>query len=221
MRSAVVQTERINLSFYLRLFSFPFGKQLAATRGMINSTRELIQPRRRRQQKPPQICIFDNEKQYLCTLCTCIFHLLTFWRRSRSFYEVKWPVLLLCGRREHMMTDWFQFNSRMVRTHFLSKMTLNNRKMIAETRSYIFRWRSRSRRRRVSLSSLLTHLRPKGHKNIFCHFFWRQEKVCKLSHIRRQRVENEKWQNITRSHFFAHVRVRLWHSRPGNDDVDQ
>ena len=26
----------------------------------------------------PQICIFDNEKQYFCTLCTCIFHLLTF-----------------------------------------------------------------------------------------------------------------------------------------------
>ena len=25
-----------------------------------------------------QICIFDNEKQYFCTLCTCIFHLLTF-----------------------------------------------------------------------------------------------------------------------------------------------
>jgi len=28
--------------------------------------------------KTPQICIFDNEKQYLCTLCTCIFHFLTF-----------------------------------------------------------------------------------------------------------------------------------------------
>ena len=39
------------------------------------------------------------------TLCSCTFHLLTFWRRSRSFYEVKWPVLQLCGRREHMMTN--------------------------------------------------------------------------------------------------------------------
>ena len=28
--------------------------------------------------KTPQICIFDNEKQYFCTHCTCIFHLLTF-----------------------------------------------------------------------------------------------------------------------------------------------
>ena len=26
----------------------------------------------------PQICMFDNEKQSFCTLCTCIFHLLTF-----------------------------------------------------------------------------------------------------------------------------------------------
>ena len=66
--------------------------------------RELKQARRRRQQKTPQIWIFDNKKQYFCTLCTCIFHFLTFWRRSRSFYDVKWPVLQLCGRREHKMT---------------------------------------------------------------------------------------------------------------------
>ena len=55
--------------------------------------------------KTPQICIFDNGKQYFCTLCTCIFHLLTFWRRPRSFYDVKWPFLQLCGRLEHMMTN--------------------------------------------------------------------------------------------------------------------
>ena len=34
-------------------------------------------------------------------------------------------------------------------------LTLNNWKMIAEARSYIFRWRSRFRRRRVFLSSLI------------------------------------------------------------------
>ena len=46
---------------------------------------------------------------------------------------------------------WFQFNSRIVnlRAHFSSIMSLNNWKMIAETRSYIFRCRSRLRRRRV------------------------------------------------------------------------
>ena len=69
--------------------------------------------------KTPQICIFDNEKQYFCTVCTCIFHLLTFWRRSRSFYDVKWPVLQLCGMWWQMFNfvclcpkRWFQFNSR-------------------------------------------------------------------------------------------------------------
>ena len=45
--------------------------------------------------------LLDNEKQYFCTLRTCIFHLLTFWRCSRSFYD----VLQLCGRCEHMMTN--------------------------------------------------------------------------------------------------------------------
>ena len=45
---------------------------------------------------------------------------------------------------------WFQFISRIVRAHFSRKMTLNNWKMIAETRSCIFR------RLRVCLSSLLT-----------------------------------------------------------------
>ena len=49
---------------------------------------------------------------------------------------------------------WFRFDSRIVRTHFSSIRTLNNWKMIAETRSCIFRWPSRFRRRRVCLSSL-------------------------------------------------------------------
>ena len=100
-----------------------------------------------------------------------LFFFLTLWRRSLSFYDVKRLVLQLCGRREHMIRN-VQFcplmlqaghNSRTVRTHSLSTifkhslsiMTLNNWKMIAETRSYIFRLRSRFRRRRVCLSSLL------------------------------------------------------------------
>ena len=50
---------------------------------------------------------------------------LTFRRRSRSFYDVKWLVLQLGGQREHVMTNvqfcllplkrWFQFNSRIVK----------------------------------------------------------------------------------------------------------
>ena len=46
---------------------------------------------------------------------------------------------------------------RIVRTHFSSIMTLNNLEMIAETRSYILRWRSRFRRRRVCLPIVYGH----------------------------------------------------------------
>ena len=119
--------------------------------------------------KTPQICIFDNEKQYFCTLCTCIFY---FWQIENILVlsttwndlfcscvddmRIWWQMfnfVLLCPKR------WLQFNSRTVRTHFSSIMTLNNWKMIAETLSYIFRWRSRFRRRRVSLSFLSGSLR--------------------------------------------------------------
>ena len=47
---------------------------------------------------------------------------------------IRWQMfnfVFLCPK------GWFQFNSRMVRAHFSSIMTLNNWKMIAETRSYI------------------------------------------------------------------------------------
>ena len=57
--------------------------------------------------------------------------------------------ILSCPKRR------FKFNSRIVKVHFSGIMTLNNWKVIAETRSYIFRWRSCFRRRRVCLSSLL------------------------------------------------------------------
>ena len=114
--------------------------------------------------KPPQICIFDNEQQYFCTLCTCTFHLLKtfsfFLRREMSCFAVVWTTwayiwwqmfnfVFLCPKR------WFQINSRTVRGHFSSIMTLNNWKMIAETRNYIFIWRSRLGRRLVCLSSLI------------------------------------------------------------------
>ena len=71
-----------------------------------------------------------------------------------------WNDLFLqrCGRREQMLNyvflsqkRWFQYNSRIGRTHFASAMTLNNCERIAETRSYIFRWRSRCLLRRLCL----------------------------------------------------------------------
>ena len=67
--------------------------------------------------KTSQICIFDNEKQYFCTLCTCIFHLLTL--KTFSFFlrremTTEFNFVFLCPKR------WFQFNSRIVGTHFPS-----------------------------------------------------------------------------------------------------
>ena len=59
---------------------------------------------------------------------------------------MKRPVLQLCGRNEHVMTNvfvflplkrWFQLNCRTVTTLFASVLALNNWEMIAETRSYI------------------------------------------------------------------------------------
>ena len=80
---------------------------------------------------------------------TCFAVVWTTWA-----YDDKcmFNFVFLCPKR------WFQINSRTVRRHLSSIMTLNNWNMIAEKRSYIFRWRSRFRRRRVCLSSLLPHV---------------------------------------------------------------
>ena len=64
-----------------------------------------------------------------------------------SIWWQMFNFILLCSK------CWFQFNSRIVWTHFSGIMSLNNWKMIAETRSHIFRLRFRFRRRRVCLSS--------------------------------------------------------------------
>ena len=72
--------------------------------------------------------------------CSCVDDVSIWWQMFNFVF--------LCPKR------WFQFNSRMIRIHFSSIMTSNNWKMIAEMRCYIFRWRSRFRRRRVCLSSV-------------------------------------------------------------------
>ena len=77
--------------------------------------------------------------------CRCVDNVSVWWQMFNF-------VFLSCPKR------WFQFNPRIVRTHVSSIISLNNWKMIAETRSHIFRWRSRfrRRRRRVCLSFLFT-----------------------------------------------------------------
>ena len=125
------------------------------------NTRELKQPRRRRQQKPHKFTYLTMKNSIFARFARAYFiywHfedvlvLVTTWNdlfcSCVDDVSIWWQMLvfvLLCPKH------WFQFNSRIVRTHFSSIMTLTNWKMIAELRSYIFRWRSRFRRRRVCL----------------------------------------------------------------------
>ena len=90
----------------------------------------------------------------------------SFLWREMTFFAVVWTTwayndkcsILSCPKR------WFQFKSRIVKAHFSGIMTLNTWKIIAETQSDSFRWRSRFRRRRVCVSFLLIlpHERPTG-----------------------------------------------------------
>ena len=130
--------------------------------------KELKQPRPRLQQKPHKFVYLTMKNSIFARFARALF---IFWHfedvlvlsmKMFSFFlwlenscvddvSIWWQMfnfVLLCPKR------WFQINSRMVRTHFSGIMTLNNWKIIAETRSYIFRWCSRFRRRRVCLSSL-------------------------------------------------------------------
>ena len=53
---------------------------------------------------------------------------------------------------------WSQLNSRIVKTHFESVVSLNNWETIVGTRSNTFRWRFRCCRRRVCVHSLIPAL---------------------------------------------------------------
>ena len=125
--------------------------------------------------KPTDLHIWQWKTVFLHALHVH-FSFFDILKTSSFFLWREWPFLQLCGRREHMLTNvqfclvdpkrWFRFNSRIVKAHFSGIMTLNNWK-ISETRSDICRWRSRFRRRRVCLSSLISLLilpyeRPTG-----------------------------------------------------------
>ena len=149
--------------------------QLLRVRWLI---RELKQPRRRRQQRPHKFAYLTMKNSNFARFARAFFifwHFEDFLVLSTTSNDlfcscvddvcIWWQMLIfvfLCPKR------WFQFNSRIVRTNFSSIMTLNNWNMIAETRSYIFRWRSRFRWRRVCLSSLFSFLkRISSHINKF------------------------------------------------------
>ena len=127
--------------------------------------RELKQPRRRREQKPHKFAYLAMKNSIFARFARTFFNfwhfgdvlvLSTTWNDLFCSYvddvSIWWQMFNFVFLRP---MRWFQFNSRTVRTHMSGIMTLNNWKMIAETRSYFFRERSRFRRRRVCLSSLL------------------------------------------------------------------
>ena len=127
----------------------------------MDHNRELKQPRRRRQQKPHKFAYLTMKNNSFARFARAFF---IFWHfRDVLVLSTTWNDLF-CSCVDDLSIwwqlfnfvflcpkCWFQFNSRIVRTHFSSMMTLNYWKIIAETRSYIFRWRSRFRRRRVRL----------------------------------------------------------------------
>ena len=127
-------------------------------------SRELKQPWWRRQQKPHKFPYLTMKNSIFARFARAFF---IFWHFEDVLVLSTWNDLfcsceddvsiwqmfnfvLLCRKRS------FQFNSRIVRTNFRAWWaSLDNWKMIAETRSHVFRWRSRFRRRRVRLSSLV------------------------------------------------------------------
>ena len=112
---------------------------------------ELKQPRRRCQERHKFGYLTKRNNSVPRFACAFSLHVHV---RYRPFHGVKWPVFPLCRRREHLKTI-LQFclisetliqiiiNPRMLKTHFASVITVNNWEIIAETWSFICRWRCR------------------------------------------------------------------------------
>ena len=112
------------------------------------TTGSFKQPRQRRQEEPHKFAYLTMENSIFARFARAYFifwHfedvlvLSTTWNDlfcscvdDESIWWQMFNFVLLCPKR------WFQFNSRIVRTHFSSIMTVNNWKMIAETRSFFY-----------------------------------------------------------------------------------
>ena len=77
-------------------------------------------------------------------ICAPVLTLSTTWNdlfavvRTAWAHDNKSPIFSPCN----LQNNWYGFNDRIVRTPFSRIVTWNNREIIAEKRSYIFRWRS-------------------------------------------------------------------------------
>ena len=126
--------------------------------------RKLKEPRQRRQQEPHKFASLTMKNNSIARFARAFLdtslRFSFFPRREMTCFAVVWTTCMDIWRHTFNFVfsppkRWFKFNSRIVTTQFASVMTLNNWEMITETRSYIFRWRSRFRRRRVCLCSQL------------------------------------------------------------------
>ena len=124
--------------------------------------RELKQPRRR-QQKPLKFAYLTMKKSNFARFARAFF---IFWHfEDVLVLSTTWNDMF-CSCVDDVSIWWqmFTFVFLPLKRLFRFKKTfrkpndLNNCKMIAETRSYIFRWSSRCRRSRVCLSSLVSSL---------------------------------------------------------------
>lgn len=113
------------------------------------NNRELKQQRTTLETRKLQICLSNNFKQFY-TLFSCVFwclHFTTVLVRRTALND------LFYKRVDDLSTYWkifnllslsrsrsCQFDSRIVAAHFASQTTRDNREMIIETRSLIFRW---------------------------------------------------------------------------------
>ena len=135
-------------------------------RVFFQTNRELKKPRRRRQQqKPHKFAYLTMKNTIFARFARALF---IFWHFEDVLvlpttwndlfcscvddFSIWWQIFNVVFL---FLKRWFQMHSRMVRKHFSRITTLNNWKIIVETRSSIFRWRSRFRRPWVCLSSLI------------------------------------------------------------------
>ena len=73
--------------------------------------RELKQSRKTAT-RTSQICMKNSS--FARFTCTCNFHFCTFHCRSHPFHGMKWPVLQLCGRREHLMSNFLVISKPLI-----------------------------------------------------------------------------------------------------------
>ena len=107
--------------------------------------RELKQPRRRRQKTPHKFAYLIMKNSIFARLARAFF----IFSSLKTFSFFSWPYDDKCSILSSYVPSTGSNLISGQLEHILSIMTVNSWKMIAEARSYISRWRSCFRRRRL------------------------------------------------------------------------